>query len=265
MKFRPCLAAALGFSLLAGLSPARAQSDAKPQPFPATSIEEVLVPVPSEVFTVLDKLGEPDWKGQLPPEGKLPVISNRTDSALLLGVVVADGFIAVEAGDATAVQNLGRQVLQLADTLALKDAVQAHTDAILTASQRNEWDRVRAELDKVQNTVRGVMTERRDQNLALAVSLAGWLRGTEAATGVILKAYSTDRADILRQPEIVDGFVRQMEALRGSSPKISNLARGLHELQKMLYPDTETPGEDTVEEMNSITTRLVKEIRTAKS
>jgi hypothetical protein len=31
--------------------------------FPATQLDDVVVPLPSEVFNVLDKLGSPNWHG----------------------------------------------------------------------------------------------------------------------------------------------------------------------------------------------------------
>src|SRR5208283_2915779 len=66
--------------------------------FPATQLDEIVVPLPSEVFNVLDKLGSPNWQEQL----RDPVIRNtgeRAQIALLLGCVVAEGFVAVEATD----------------------------------------------------------------------------------------------------------------------------------------------------------------------
>ena len=60
--------------------------------FPGQVIDEVIVPVPSEIFTVLDKLGDPDWKAEVSTTPK-PNFSERTDVALLLGATVA-GIIA---------------------------------------------------------------------------------------------------------------------------------------------------------------------------
>ena len=66
--------------------------------FPATQLDDVVVPLPSEVFNVLDKLGSPNWQGEL----REPTVKNRgerTQIALLLGAVVAEGFVAVEAAE----------------------------------------------------------------------------------------------------------------------------------------------------------------------
>src|ERR1700739_1293802 len=60
--------------------------------FPATKLDDVVVPLPSEVFNVLDKLGTPDWRGEM----RSPHISSRgarEQIALLVGSRVADGFV----------------------------------------------------------------------------------------------------------------------------------------------------------------------------
>src|SRR6202008_580752 len=65
--------------------------------FPATKLDDVVVPLPSEVFNVLDKLGTPDWRGEM----RSPNITSRgarAQIALMLGSVVAEGFVAGEGG-----------------------------------------------------------------------------------------------------------------------------------------------------------------------
>src|ERR1700747_2439866 len=98
--------------------------------FPATQLDDVVVPLPSEVFNVLDKLGTPNWRGEL----RDPIIKNhreRTRIALLLGSVVAEGFVAVEAGDKDQVKQIGRQVLELARAIGVESAVLSRTNRII--------------------------------------------------------------------------------------------------------------------------------------
>jgi hypothetical protein len=52
-------------------------------PQQATVVEDVIVPVPSEVFGVLDKLGSPNWHDVLRTE-RPGVPSARAETALLL-------------------------------------------------------------------------------------------------------------------------------------------------------------------------------------
>ena len=66
--------------------------------------DKVVVPIPSEIFNVLDKfeVARNDWRTELKvPERE--TCRDRNQYALFLGRVVAEGFLAVEAQDREAV------------------------------------------------------------------------------------------------------------------------------------------------------------------
>jgi hypothetical protein len=119
-------------------------------------LDDVVVPLPSEVFNVLDKLGTPDWRGEL----RNPNINNRGERAqiaLLLGSVVAEGFVAVEATDRERVKQAGRDVLQLARAIGVEKTVLARTNSILTKADSDDWVGVRQELDGALSDVKNAM------------------------------------------------------------------------------------------------------------
>src|SRR6266487_472542 len=61
-------------------------------------VEDVVVPLPNEVFGALNKLGPVNWKEYV-RSNRGSNFSERPRTALLLGNVIADGFIAVQAQD----------------------------------------------------------------------------------------------------------------------------------------------------------------------
>src|SRR5678815_2774499 len=69
----------------------------------STTVEDVVVPLPNEIFGALNKLGAVNWKEHVRSDEE-PNFTERPRIALLLGTVIADGFIAVQAEDATAVK-----------------------------------------------------------------------------------------------------------------------------------------------------------------
>ena len=79
----------------------------------STTVEDVVVPLPNEIFGALNKLGTVNWKEHVRND-KGPNFTERPRIALLLGTVIADGFIAVQAEDAPAVKEIGQRVLTLA-------------------------------------------------------------------------------------------------------------------------------------------------------
>lgn len=177
-----------------------------PLAFPGQVVDEVVVPVPSEVFAVLDKLGEPNWKHEI-RSLEVPATSDRTKLALLFGNVVAEGFVAVQAEDKEAVKEAGKDVISIATALGLTKAVRPHAQAILDAADKNDWKAIRKEFDQTQKTVKDTMEEMKDLDLSQCVSLGGWLRGTASVTSIISKNFSADRAELLNQPMLVEHFI----------------------------------------------------------
>ncbi len=200
--------------------------------FPATAVQEVVVPVPSEIFAVLDKLGNPNWKAQL-RDGKVRTPEDRARTALLLGNVIAEGFVAVEAEDAERVKELGRQVLTLAEAINVRKSVIARSKSITDKADQRDWRGVRAEFDGALQDVRGAMDELNDQDLSQLVSLGGWLRGTEVLTSIIDKGYSKDGAELLHQPELVNYFDRcigSMTARLRRNPMVAQIREVLRKI-----------------------------------
>lgn len=183
-----------------------------PLAFPGQVVDDVVVPVPSEVFSVLDKLGEPNWRHEI-RELEVPNTSDRTKLALLFGHVVAEGFVAVQAEDKEAVKDAGKDVISIATALGLTKAVRPHAQAILDAADKNDWKSIRKEFDQTQKTVKDTMEEMKDIDLSQCVSLGGWLRGTASVTSIVGKNFSADRAELLNQPMLVEHFLNAISKM----------------------------------------------------
>ena len=222
---RPALAVLAAAALAASL-PAAGPSA------PVEIIDEVVVPVPREVFAALDEMGQIDWAA-LVRQSRYAIQHDRTATALVFGAVIADGFVAVQAHDAEATKKLGPKVLELAELLGVKDAVAAHAKAIMDFSDQSKWDDVRKELDRTQATVRKTMDKLRDGRLAQFVSLGGWVRGTEAASSAILADFSDDRADVLHQPDLVAHFRKVLDTLDGKTAELAVVKRMKDDLPGM--------------------------------
>jgi hypothetical protein len=204
----------LSSSALAAPQGTQGVQEFDPLAFPGQVVDDVVVPVPSEVFSVLDKLGEPNWRHEI-RELNVPNTSDRTQLALLFGHVVAEGFVAVQAEDKEAVKEAGKDVISISTALGLTKAVRPHAQAILDAADKNDWKAIRKEFDQTQKTVKDTMEEMKDIDLSQCVSLGGWLRGTASVTSVVGKNFSADRAELLNQPMLVEHFLNAI----GKMPK----------------------------------------------
>lgn len=228
--------------------------------FPGTLVDKVVVPVPAEIFAVLDKLDEPNWGSQvhLPEMERVEV--DRMRLALIFGATVGEGFIAVEAEQTRPIQDIGRRVLKLADALGLQDAVVPHCQSIIDGAELRNWRKVRSELDRTQQTVRDTMEELRDEELASLVSLGGWLRGTRALTQLIAEAYNHDKAELLNQPDLVNHFRETIAAMK---PRVRDHAdveavdQGLGEILEAL---SEAEGDEGGDSGGVVSSGTVKRI-----
>lgn len=222
-----------------------------PNKFPGYVVDDVVVPVPSEIFSVLDKLGEPNWRQEL-RKVKDANTTDRTRLSLIFGAVVAEGFVAVQAQDRQAVEDIGKEVIDLAKSLGLSKSVLPHAQSILDAAEKNKWPAIRREFDLTQKTVRDTMEEMKDADLSQCVSIGGWLRGTAAVTAVVGKNFSEDRSELLNQPLLVNHFLSRIAEMPGGGKKhsaLSSISEGLQEIKKQMEASSKG---FTLETVNSI-------------
>src|SRR5438034_9238460 len=129
------------------------------------TVEDVVVPLPNEIFGALNKLGAVNWKEHVRTD-KGASFTERPRIALLLGTVIADGFVAVQAEDAPAVKEIGQRVLTLAKGIGVGNSITPHSKAIIEAADKRNWESVRQELDRTQNSVQQAMNEVHDEKLS---------------------------------------------------------------------------------------------------
>ena len=239
--------------------------DVSKLPHQSRVIGDVVVPVPSEIFGILDKLGRPRWPDVLRPmKAVAKPTGDQSQVALLLGTVIAEGFIAVEAEDAGQVEKIGNSVLSLSDALGVRKAVTKRAKAIIDAGDKKDWKQVRKELDRALTEVRHAMDELGSEQLSQLVSLGGWLRGTEALCDVVTSEYSRDGADLLHQPMLLDLFSQQLGGLKARYRKgalIGKIEGGLKEIRPLIgLSDGAEISAKSVREVGSIAAGLVKAI-----
>lgn len=219
-------------------------------------VEDVVVPLPNEVFGALNKLGPINWREYVRTE-KSTNFTERPRIALLLGTVIADGFIAVQAEDAPAVKDIGQRVQALARGIGVERSITQHAKAIIEAADRRKWDSVRQELDRTQNSVQTAMNEVHDEKLSQLVSLGGWLRGTEVLTAVVTKRYSVEGAELLHQPDLLAYFQTRLQAMpEHDIPLLRDIQGALVQVRPLIDVGNAKISSDSVKKINDITSRL---------
>lgn len=248
----------------ATLPPPPAQIDVERLPSQAKVIDRVVVPVPNEIFAVLDKLGKPRWAGLIhrdvskaKPAGEAPQI------AMMLGVIIAEGLIAVEAEDAEEVKEIGRAILTFSNAIGVRKAVVRRANSVIEFADKKSWNRVRTELDGALTDVREAMIELNSEPLAQLVSLGGWLRGTDVLAQVVSMDFSARGAELLHQPGLVEHFEKQVDGMKSrlrSNRVVGKVRSGLSEIEPLIGGSEKIPAK-SVKEIAAIAGRLVTLIR----
>jgi len=228
----------------------------------AVRIESITIPMPGEFFAAINKQGRPNWK-QLVRTGTPEATANRSQIALILGTLVADGYIAVEAQDGQGVKNIGKEIINLAKRLNVSQSVLGRGNSINDFAENNDWNALREELEATQNEVKLDMLEQKDNNLVTLVTLGAWVRGTELASGLMERSYTPESARLLRQPAIVEYLLEQIGTLPQAMQEDPLIAKLRATLENSLgFVEAETPSKENVTELHGAMSSIVTAIGT---
>lgn len=260
-KLLVCLSFLTLAAVLAAQTPA---PSAASLPSESTVIDGVLVPVPSAVFVTLDKFAHANWRAVQRSElAHWRPHGNQPEIALLLGAVIAEGFIAVEAEDLDEVKSIGRAVLVLTRGLGVEQAALRRSRSIVEHAERGDWPAVRKEWDGLVPDVERGMKELKSEQLAQFVSLGGWLRGAQALSTLVSQEYSRENAALLQQLGLLDHFDKQLAAIRGDNGTKSVVIRmgdGLRRMRALLPSDGGPVPEQNVPTIASTASELLKSL-----
>lgn len=223
--------------------------------------DSISIPTPGEFFAAINKVDRPTWS-QLYRDFAPAATTSRGKNALIVGTRVADGFIAVEAQDGQQVRNIGKDIIDLSKGLGVSQSILARGNSISDFAENNDWSALREELDATENEVKLQMAGQQDSDLIALVTIGAWLRGLQAASGVVKANYKPESANLLRQPAIVAFLLAKMDALPSrikDDESIGKVREGLLAIQSTVTPD-ETPSQDAAASLQATTSTLIDTI-----
>ncbi len=230
-------------------------------PSQAKVVKGALVPVPQEIFHLLDKFGGAYWHlVQRPEIVRWKPHGDQVQIALLLGVVVAEGFIAMEGKDSAEVKDVGHAVLSLARGLGVGSVALRRNRSIMEYAEQNKWTAARKEWDGVLSDLEKGMIALRSEPLSQLVSFGGWLRGMEALCALIIQDYSPERAELIRQTVAIDYLEKQLVEVQrdvGRRSAITKMLKGIRRIRRLIQSEKGPITERTVRKILSICEDLV--------
>ena len=260
MSFRSAITAAV---LLSTGFLTAAEPLSKEQMKAAVLSESVTIPTPGEFFAAMDEQGQPNWTQMFSPK-TAGTTASREQMALMLGVLVADGYIAVEAQDGQGVKNTGKDIINLAKKLIVSQSVLSRGNSINDFAENNDWSALREELEATQNEVKMSLAEQKDKDLVVLVTVGAWIRGMQVTSDFISKNYSPGLAGLLRQPSIVEYLLGQTGKLPEriqKEPLVAEVQEKLRATLDLIHTKDRTPPtSEGVNDVSAIMDQLVNDI-----
>lgn len=178
---------------------------------------------------------------------------DRADLAIEIGFLIADGFLIVESGDMTKVEDLAKELSRYGKALGAGDRVSRHVASLLESAKNNKPDQLKKELTATQKDVEKELVTLRDTDLAHLISLGGWLRALNVAATAVNKQFSPERGKELMREDIADYYTETLGTLH---PRISERPNFV-EMREIL---SGLRNDMVVDEKNPITAEKVAQI-----
>ncbi len=139
--------------------------------------------------------------------------SNRLQTAMHFGSLVADGFLLTLAERPQEIQNVGKALIRQARALGVGERLTKRSKSLFELSDKGDWVGMREELVRTQEDVETSMLDLRDEEMAHLISLGGWLRGFQLGASSTAAAYSPAKAEILGNIDTMDYFLDRLDTL----------------------------------------------------
>ena len=221
--------------------------------FTAPSIELIF-----EQLKSLTPLPVKETKPKLPQ--RMPL--DRSDLAMEIGLLIAEGFLTVQSGNLDDIEPLAKELSNYSKSLGMGEKVSRHVASILENAKNGDLENLKKELTATQRDVELELIRLRDIDLAHLISLSGWARALNASSAAVHKKYSNDRAKLLYRDDIADYYEYSLSAL---NPKLANRAdfkqikATVIELKNtMILEEGETPNATDIEKINTLSNQLIE-------
>ena len=160
------------------------------------------------------------------------------------------------------VQELANDLTRYGKALGAGDRVNRHAAGLLESAKEKNVVELKKELTATQHDVEVELVSLRDADLALLISLGGWIRALEVSTVAVDNQFTVERASKVMREDIADYYT---ECVTGLEPKISerpnylamrDLLAGLR--TEMTLPDGKEPTPEMMAEIRKQAANLVK-------
>lgn len=154
----------------------------------------------------------------------------RDALALQTGLLISEGFIAVQTGDMKRVQDIASSLSKHSNAIGAGDKMKEHASKILELAEKQDIENLKKELRNTQLDIEKELVLLQDVDLAHLISLGGWLRALHVSVIAIDKHFTEDRAKLIFREDIADYYVFALESMK---PELKESERNKFLLEKV--------------------------------
>jgi hypothetical protein len=227
-------------------------------------VSELTTPSIRKIFEDLESLGSLPYdtlKRPLPAT----VPADRSLVALNLGLLIGDGFLAVQSEKIGDFEEIGRMILKFAKVLGAGARVKERVKSILESSDSAvgdlDWKELKKQLSTTQREVKHEMVLLRDIDMVHLVSLGGWIRGLQSCSKTSLEPFDADKAKVMARHDVAAYYVAVIDELPPASqklPLIGEIRTRLVEIEKMVnLPEGRPLSKEEVAKLNTMAEEIM--------
>lgn len=226
-----------------------------------SALNEFTVPSIAKVFNELEKVSPLAYEsGHLKKHERPPL--DRSQLALRLGTLIADGFLAVQTGNSDDVPKIATYISNYAKALGAGERIKKHAAALLEHAKAKDLDKLKQALAATQRDVERELAGLRDPDLSHLISLGGWLQALDSAAQAVDQKYTPERALALFREDVADYYAESIGSLnpeisqRPQMIKMRELLQGLR--NAMVLEENAKPTAEDVKEVTKVSAELVE-------
>lgn len=186
------------------------------QPPEAPGIEkpaEKLQMLPGQYLETIGQHVKARWRQQY-REAPASFSSERLRVAFMLGGLMAESHLAVQAGDAQRFRNNNQEVQKLCAVLGLTDKISPDVRAGSKMAESEDWPALRNQVQLTEQHIESVLNEQRDEDLAILMGLGTWIRLFDIGSSLVVEEPElTNKGICIGSIGLLDGLVARFDQL----------------------------------------------------
>ena len=255
--------------LAAGTGQAFSQDKAKPSEPAAPAAAPAAPPkiglMPADFLDNVGQQTKARWRQLYRDAPPIPT-AERFRVAFILGSLVTDSYLALEAGDAQKFKNNSQDVLNYCKVLGLGEKLSPNTLAGAKMAEREDWPAVRKQIADAQQMIEKLLNDQHDEDLATLVHLGLWMRLFEITTSIVVNdPQITNKTLCIGSMSLLNDIKGRFDKLAQTTrddDSIAGIGRVLDVVQRHWESDNDHPTNETVtltmEKLNYIMSRLTQ-------